>query len=371
MRKYILVCFLKLEDLPPVVTLIKELSEYSKIDYIGINDKNEYYDNLFNGNVDFYNVFPFELGAYHNLYEHIYNFIHWRMMPVYLNKAMKIIKKNYSADKRIWVLHEFTMRHLKKEICNYPYYLTMYELNSRLFEQKDNLFKHYIKQAKKVIVPEYTRASIVQACVGLKELPIVLPNKPFEYTQEEIELKDNKFEKVADKLHKEGKKIILYSGIFIRERKLDTIIEAVSTMQDKYQLVLLGQESPYLHELLEKYKNIVYAGFVKAPKHLSIVKHADIGILTYVADSGSINPVFCAPNKIWEYAKYGIPMICNDIPGLKFTVEYNNIGCCFDINDVKDIKEKLELIEQEYEVMSQQAKKYYESINVSNIIESI
>ena len=87
-------------------------------------------------------------------------------------------------------------------------------------------------------------------------------------------------------------------------------------------MVLAGRESDYLKELLIKYPDVKYLGFTVPPKHLSIVKLADIGILTYVADSGSINPVFCAPNKIWEYAKYGIPMLCNDIPGLKYTVEY-------------------------------------------------
>ncbi len=101
-----------------------------------------------------------------------------------------------------------------------------------------------------------------------------------------------------------------------------------------------GGCSPYLLELLEQFPETQYLGFYQPPGHLELIKCADIGILTYVADQGSINPVYCAPNKIWEYAKFGIPMLCNDIPGLRYTVEAYRMGRCCDIGSVEDIKKK-------------------------------
>ena len=50
---------------------------------------------------------------------------------------------------------------------------------------------------------------------------------------------------------------------------------------------------------------------------------ASIGVLSYFPRSGSIgrtlNPLYCAPNKIFEYSKYGIPMISNDVPALRYS----------------------------------------------------
>lgn len=103
----------------------------------------------------------------------------------------------------------------------------------------------------------------------------------------------------------------------------------------------MGRESDYLHELQKEYPNgFEYLGFIKPPHHLAIQKYCDIGILTYVSDTGSINPIFCAPNKIFEYARLGMPMLCNDIPGLKYTVESSDMGYCCDINDTDDIQKK-------------------------------
>ena len=154
----------------------------------------------------------------------------------------------------------------------------------------------------------------------------------------------------------------------MRERKLDTIIQAVLRNPDKFILVLIGRKSAYLEELLTAYPDVQYLGFINPPQHLSIIRYADIGILTYVADCGSINPVFCAPNKSWEYAKFGIPMICNDIPGLKYNIEYNGIGYCCDIDSVDDIESKLLQIRDNYNFLSQNALEYYNSINVDTLI---
>lgn len=366
--KIIVIGFLELDALPPAITLLKILSKKNKVFYIGIDDMNDRYRNIFGDNIEFYNIIPHIKKSNIAYIQKLHSFIFWRTYKYHLLKGGKILKKVYEKGDIVWVLHEYTLMHMRGNILeNIPYFLTMYELHPDIFKKKSKL-KKMIKNANKVIVPEYARSAIVQACIGLSNLPYIIPNKPYEFNETDIYLENNPLKNIAKQAHDKKKLIILYSGIFLRERKLDTILEAVSDLKDKYEMVLLGRKSDYLNELLLKYPDVKYLGFTVPPKHLSIVKLADIGILTYVADSGSINPVFCAPNKIWEYAKYGILMLCNNIPGLKYTVEYSKLGYCCDINSVNDIKEKLNNIYCNYEQFSRNAKAYYKSINVEKLV---
>lgn len=359
--KVILVSFLHLDELPPMMTVLKVLSKVYDVLYIGVDDLTSPYRDLFGDRVKFVNISTGDLiegngittKCVRCLQREIRNF-KWK----YVNS---VIEDNYNDGDVLWIHHEFTLMRLKR--LKIPYYLTMYELHPDLFKKKSEL-KTRIQGASKVIVPEYTRAAIVKACVGLHRMPTVIQNKPYEFDKNKTSIEKNPLEEIVANAHALKKKVILYSGIFLRERKLDTIIEATQHLSDKFEIVLLGRESPYLRELLDRYPNVTYLGFFTPPHHLDVIAKADIGILTYVADTGSINPVFCAPNKIWEYAKYGIPMICNDIPGLKYTVEYNGFGYCCDEDSVDSICTALNQIYDNYNKLSENALKYYETVDI-------
>lgn len=363
--KVILVCFLHLDELPPMMTAIKVLSEKYEVIYIGKDDKSQKYEQLFGSQVRFINILDDSVKSGIEQYNRVKRAVCRRLYTRCLHNAFRIIADNYVPGDLLWIHHEYTLMNMKP--MDIPYYLSMYELHPDLFRAGSDLIRR-VKTAKRVIVPEYTRSAIVQACCGLNRLPDIIPNKPYEYDAELMRLDDNPISSIVDCAHKDRKKIVVYSGIFLRERKLDTIIEAVQRMKDKFTLVLVGRKSDYLEELIRTYPDVIYLGFYNPPTHLSVIKEADIGILTYVADSGSINPVFCAPNKIWEYAKYGIPMICNDIPGLKFAVEYNKCGFCCDIDSVDSISDALLRIYNDYDELSRNAKQYYHTADVNEAI---
>lgn len=363
MNKIILVCYLRLEDMPPVISLLKYLSKENIVEYVGLNDYSDKYRKMFGSNVTFKKV---KIKTYKNK---LLNKINKKRV---FYSTSKYIEKKINQGYKLWVLHEFTSRRISDFIYKrYSYYLTMYELDPSLFLPTDNRLKKIVRRAKKVIVPEYNRAAIVQACIGLEGMPYILPNKPYNYIENEIKLANNPMESLSEQAHSHGKKVIIYSGIFLKERKLEPILEAVKSIQSKYVVVLLGQKSPYLEKLLNKYSFVKYLGFVEPPKHLDLIKYADIGLLTYVASNGSINAVYCAPNKTWEYARYGIPMLCNDIPGLRYSVEGNHMGKCCNISNIDSIIESLNLIIENYNIMSKNARNYYNSNNIERIIDQI
>lgn len=364
--KIIIACFLPLNELPPVMTVLKVLSSRYDILYVGVDDDDESKRQLFGNRVTFINVIKRSLNTIDGIKHRWKRFIYRRIYYLELKRAKSVIESFYEKNDLVWVHHEYTI--LKMDALACPYCLTMYELAQDLLVNGDNKLKKRVKMSRKVAVPEYTRAAIVQACLGLKNLPEVIENKPFDYPEDSMCLDDNPIDKICQKVHSEGKKILVYSGIFLRERKLEPFIEAVNRLNDKWEMVLVGRESDYLHELIDQYNNVHYLGFFEPPKHLAVIRKADAGILTYVSDAGSINPVFCAPNKIFEYAKFGIPMICNDIPGLKFTVEYNHMGLCCDINSEESITKALREICDRYEEFSGNAYKFYDSVDISKKI---
>ncbi len=227
-------------------------------------------------------------------------------------------------------------------------------------------YKLVLQIASKVVCCEYNRAHITKSFFQLEDLPLVIPNKPnYDSISIDDSIADNYLSNYKDK------KIILYQGVFnYPERKLDEFCETIPFLPDEYILVLMGTDNWYRRQLKNKYESerIVFLPYIVAPNHLSITKRAHIGILIYNGVGGQIentlNTLYCAPNKIHEYSKYGIPMISNDIPGL--TLVFDNYKMGHSIRDLNplNIASIISIIEKDYENYSDKAMEYYETTNL-------
>lgn len=130
----------------------------------------------------------------------------------------------------------------------------------------------------------------------------------------------------------------------------------------------------YLNELKNKYPTgFQYLGFFTPPDHLAVASHSDIGLLIYVDrnKNNGMNALFCAPNKIFEYTGFGMPVIANDIPGLHHVIKTAECGTCVDLNDKKSIIAGIETCIKNYEKYSNNAKKYFDSVEIPKIVASI
>lgn len=228
--------------MPPAITLLKILLEQGhEIVYISAYDNSEYAD-ILKGNIEFRSILPMKKDA--NIVEGNSLFSKIRRTCQYIYRARRIkysgyfIKNNYSDDMQLWILHGYTASNLGKPLFKYSYWLTWYELDHSIFQYKDNFIKDMLVNAEKVVVPEYCRAHILNSTLKLKEFPHIISNKPYEYTLDVNEESTNVIQELI-KISRTGKKIILYSGIFLPERKLDTIIQALLD-NNKVQLVSYG-----------------------------------------------------------------------------------------------------------------------------------
>ena len=295
-------------------------------------------------------------------------------------------KLKISDDDRVWIMQGQLVALLSSVVGKYKTIVHLYEHVGNAIYRKYKLFNPSFNAAKtfnsafKVVCCEYNRAHILRSIYKLEKLPIILPNKFFSLSNQTLAQRSSNEYLVSDLAQKlSGKFIILYQGSFLGlDRKLDEYCEAVLLLPDDFVLIAMGPNHGYYNELKSKYQSdrIIFVPFINPPFHLEVTKLAHIGILSYISNSTIldeiINPLYCAPNKIFEYSKFGIPMISNDLPGLHSIFREYNCGECVDypITPSK-IAMKIKQIRESYTKYSDGSRTYYESVSISDIIERI
>jgi glycosyltransferase involved in cell wall biosynthesis len=352
MKKILFIYDSNLSSLPPLLAIIDSLIDSYDLTFI-VRDHEEVIEQMYKDN----NI---EFIAYNRLLPSNARFFRG------INRLRRILFFRYhipslikhSAFDLVWIVSAETAILLKNPIVEKKYFLNIYELYDVRTEILAKI-KPIAQCAQKVIVPEFNRAYMLRFWLGLNETPTIIPNKPAILPQPSIEIPDQ-IKPFVDK------KIILYQGYINRHRNLDAICEAIATMPD-YVMILMGVSNDnYLSELKSKYPEIIHIGFIPPPFHLNVTSHAYIGIVTY--EFTDLNGVYCAPNKIWEYAGYGVPMLANNIPGLIYTVGNAGAGCCIDMNNSKTIKKTIKQIDANYAVYRESAKIMFDSVDIKESI---
>lgn len=233
------------------------------------------------------------------------------------------------------------------------------------------------RAAFRVVVPEYNRSFIQQALWRIPSRPIVLPNKPIVGIDDSSVI-DDKYLGVLERFKTESRKIILYQGVFSIDRNFLAIMDAVDQLGDEYALYLMGvrddENGARIRAQAEGHKGVVPIPFVHSPQHLAFTRFGRIGLLPYRPGYGRespLNALYCAPNKLWEYSRYGLPMLGSDVPGLTTLFASEGIGKTVDIDDADAIAVTIRSIEKDYEGYSSRSSAYFNSIDVVEIVRRI
>lgn len=289
----------------------------------------------------------------------------------------ELVEREMPKNDVLWTTTDTTVRDLGKCVYKYKHVMQLMELieDVPLLPNQYIFWTHvqkYAHKAYKVVVPEYNRAQIQKVFWNLEKLPEILPNKP---VCVEVKAIPEEIKKFLDEVDKEERKIILYQGNFDGDRELNDYAEAVSRVSDKYCLYLMGRDSDFRVKLCEKYPDIKYIPFIKPPYHLLVTQKAFIGLLPYKAVKlghlSPLNALYCAPNKIYEYAGCGLPMIGSDVPGLAIPFETNKIGLIRKDYTVDELVDFIKEIEANYASYKQNCLGYFESVDLDTIVEKI
>jgi glycosyltransferase involved in cell wall biosynthesis len=211
----------------------------------------------------------------------------------------------------------------------------------------------YCRMADCVVVPENNRGWLTFINAGLKKRPLVLPNSPIDHPGGfEIKMPDP----VLDRLEMEGKRIVLYQGYMaLKERCIPELLEAISLCDARLVLCImpaspLSQEmKSALMTLISRFRleeRVYFLDTRVAPGHLQVIARAHIGIGLYRPTS--INQVYCAPNRLYEFTGFGIPVILPDAPGMnQIGSRYSGVLTCDPENPQKIAEALQSLLEDE------------------------
>lgn len=123
---------------------------------------------------------------------------------------------------------------------------------------------------------------------------------------------------------------VVYAGAIINSRKLDGLVKAVAKHPDKFKLLMVGNGDALnsLKSIASSFEELNYC-FLGAVPYRSLgalLSRCDIGYLHYPIDS--LNNIYCASNKIYEYASVNLPILASPNPTVKKIIENNGIGIC-------------------------------------------
>lgn len=351
---------------PPVISAVTNIIKCGEKPFVITTSINDTYKKFFEENNIGYHVEPFVLTRH--FWANAFRSYLWG------KKVRNFITRKFSSEEVVlWIEGNYTIDSLRPDFINkYKHILQLQELyDSRIMKGKllERSLRKLLPTSRAVITPEYNRAEIIRAFFKLETTPYVLPNKAtFFPDEEDLKRLSEKYDNIRTAI--KGRKAILYQGILTRERNLDTIVKALATLDsDKYVTVLLGKETKFVAEYKRLDPNLIHIPYIPAPDYLYVTSLAYIGILEYAPTS--LNLIYCAPNKIFEYGYFGIPMLGNNIPGLKYTIEANSMGCLFESNNSTSIINSVNDIINNYEIYSYNAKKYFDSVDNKETVKQI
>lgn len=309
------------------------------------------------------NVLFYKIECYNSTNKIISKLQYWISFRI---KTFKIIKKHTGG--LLWLSSGDTAIALYGAIFKYKYILQMNELYD-----KEPIYRFLLKRLSShsiaTVVPEFNRANIIKVWFKLANIPFVLPNKSIISTNLVIpKLYQAEIQKITA-LKNNGFKIVIYQGHLSKDRDFSALIKAFNKCNFKIHLLLVGKDHGMLKTYLKLYDEITWIPHISPPNHLIITKQAQLGILYY--DTVSLNNIYCAPNKIWEYSKFGIPMLSNNIPGMFETTKIYRAGitCNFSLED--EIIRAIDALFKKYDLYAKNSFRMYNSIDYNEIINNI
>ena len=258
-----------------------------------------------------------------------------RHLGFWLKVYLKVIKFHPSA---IYAHDYFTIFPsyiisylLKVKIIYDSHELIMPDKSKR--QRLSNLFwylleKCVINRIDMIITANNERANIMQNYYNLKKKPIIIRNIP-RIAKKNIDIKKILcvYPQLLDIENNSIK--IVYQGSITLERGIDKFILAMKYLKCNFKLLLIGS-GPDIKIIKQLVKNnglnkqVFFLGKIPIEHVFSILKICEIGVVTY--SYKGLNNIYCAPNKIYEYAQAGLPIITTCQPTLKNIIGKYKIG---------------------------------------------
>jgi len=228
------------------------------------------------------------------------------------------------------------------------------------------LERFLLKRVDLTIVANESRAQIMFREYNAPKVPAVIMNLPeiWEGASAPQGFRQRCWELGLNRKHSF---IVLYQGGIGSGRDLDAIIISVKQWPETAGLVLMGNDNDELKELalsLDLEDRVIFYPKVPMTDLIPLASEADMGLVSYA--TAPRNNYFCAPNKLFEYAAAGIPILGADLPEIrKYVTEYE-CGLLFKPRDYESIASAIELAVKSPELSKQYRQGAKKMINELN-----
>ena len=141
----------------------------------------------------------------------------------------------------------------------------------------------------------------------------------------------------------DDEKLFIYVGEINKGRGITNLLEIFKDLKSRILFLGYGPLVNKVKDFEKNYSNIHYHEAVEPDSLISLIQEADVGLC--LVERVSLSDYFCLPNKLFEYAFAGLPVIASDFPDIKFLVEKYDLGVCCDSGSIKDVKKNIERYE--------------------------
>ena len=199
-----------------------------------------------------------------------------------------------------------------------------------------------MRKCQAIIACNGYRAEIMQREYGAPFLPTVVRNLPAwqEYRQSRW-LRDY----VAER-NSSIRWICLHQGRMNFGRGIETVLDCLPYLRNDVGIVFVGGgDADYVDSLRQRVRE---QGHERRVFFHPPVNHTELHEVTCSADVGIViyqnicrNNYFCAPNKMYEYAAAGLPMVGADLPSIREFLQKTDCGILFDPTDGRSLAEAI------------------------------
>ncbi|WP_227429822.1 glycosyltransferase [Psychrobacter sp. I-STPA6b] len=133
---------------------------------------------------------------------------------------------------------------------------------------------------------------------------------------------------------KETSLIFLYLGAICKGRAIDLILDVFKEFNDNdgFHVVFMGYGDmvSQVKKAEKHHNNIHYHESVPHEDVVFISQSADVGLC--LIENVSLSDYYCLPNKLFEYAFSGIPVLASDFPDIVEVIDRHNLGSYCAVN---------------------------------------
>ena len=139
-----------------------------------------------------------------------------------------------------------------------------------------------------------------------------------------------------------SRKVFVYLGILCAGRGIPLLLEAFGRANFPADLVFVGYgDTIGVADAASRLPNVHLHPPVPHDQVVTLIRGADYGVC--LIEDASLSDRYCLPNKLFEYAFSGLPVLASDLPEIRRVVNSHRLGLCCeaDVNDVVFAIERL------------------------------